>query len=285
MKRALIFFFSVCCLLSLAAQTPTQLKEWLPVVDGWTVSDKVEVFAPHNLFDRINGSAPLFIENNFREMTAFEYLNGDNYITIQAYRHASAEDAFGMYASERSPDMPFHAIGGEAQGDDTNLYFFAGHMYVKMWANGADIPGTVLTQIAAALADAIDAEASYPQLLRLFPEEGRQPHTEAYITSNYLGHTFLNGVYTTNYVLGDETFQVFVIDAQTEDGAREMLNKYFEFTRQSKEFTPGKLLIADRYNGDIPMLWKGRYVLGVFSENGNEITCADDFLDALAEKL
>lgn len=88
----LLFLLPVC---PLKAQTPDELKSWLPAVTGWTISDEVEVFNPDNLFDRINGAAPLFIENNFREMTSMEYKKGADYITIQAYRHATPEDAFG----------------------------------------------------------------------------------------------------------------------------------------------------------------------------------------------
>jgi len=101
----LLFFLLPFC--SLIAQTPDGLKSWLPPVDGWTVSGEVEVFNPDNLFDRINGAAPLFLENNFREMTSMEYKKGADYITIQAYRHATPEDAFGMYSSERSSDLEF----------------------------------------------------------------------------------------------------------------------------------------------------------------------------------
>ena len=71
----------------------------------------MEVFNPDNLFDRINGAAPLFIENNFREMTSMEYKKGSEYITIQAYRHATPEDAFGMYAAERSSDLAYLPVG------------------------------------------------------------------------------------------------------------------------------------------------------------------------------
>ena len=120
----LLFFLLSFC--SLKAQTPDELKSWLPSVDGWTISGEIEVFNPDNLFDRINGAAPLFLENNFREMTSMEYKKGTDYITIQAYRHATPEDAFGMYSSERSSDLEFLPVGGEAQGDKTNLYFFAG---------------------------------------------------------------------------------------------------------------------------------------------------------------
>jgi hypothetical protein len=104
MKRGIIFGILLFSVFKLSAQTSEQLKSWLPNVDGWELFPETEVFNPDNLFDRINGAAPLFIENNFREMTSMEYKKGDDYITIQAYRHASPEDAFGMYASERSTE-------------------------------------------------------------------------------------------------------------------------------------------------------------------------------------
>ncbi|MDR1919572.1 MAG: hypothetical protein LBQ65_08005, partial [Tannerellaceae bacterium] len=62
----------------LQAQTPEELKAWLPPVAGWTIAEEAEVFNPDNLFDRINGAAPLFLENNFREMTAVDYKKGDD---------------------------------------------------------------------------------------------------------------------------------------------------------------------------------------------------------------
>lgn len=44
-------------------------------------------------------------------MTSMEYKKGADYITIQAYRHATPEDAFGMYSSERSSDLEFLPVG------------------------------------------------------------------------------------------------------------------------------------------------------------------------------
>jgi len=267
------------------AQTPAELRSWLPQIDGWQISDKVEVFSPENLWDRINGSAPLFLENNFREMTAMEYTKGDDYITIQAYRHATPQDAFGMYASERSPDMTFFPIGAEAQGDDTNIYFFAGSMYVKIWNNSSENLAGMLQDIAKGFADRIAPNAGYPAITTKFPAEDKIGHSEAYTTSSYIGHEFLKGVYTAQYDKGGNIFQAFVIDAGNEEKAREILNKYFTFTKQSQEFAPGHLLIKDRYNGNIPALWKGQYILGIFSESGNEMADAEKFLDDLSKKL
>jgi hypothetical protein len=255
------------------AQTPADLLAALPPIAGWTVSEQGEVFGPDNLYNRINGAAPLFLENNFREMTSLEYRRGEEeYITIQVYRHATPQDAFGMYASERSSELEFFPIGGEAQGDDTNLFLFAGNVYVKMWANAQGDVAETLRAIGKGLADKVDPEADYPALLRTFPTENRVPYTETYTTSNYIGHNFLNRVYSAQYQIdGGKPFQLFVIDGEDQAGAQETLQKYMAFTRQTQEPAEGLLTITDRYNGDIPLLWQGRYLIGLFSPDGETV--------------
>jgi hypothetical protein len=280
-----IFLLSVFTVQGLKAQTPAELKAWLPEIEGWSISDKVETFDPDNLFDRINGAAPLFIENNFREMTAMEYTKGDDYITIQAYRHATPEDAFGMYSSERSTDLNYFPVGGEAQGGGSSFYFFTGNIYVKMSANSSDDLVRTLQVIADGFAKRIDADAGYPVILKAFPAEGKVPYSETYITSNYIGHDFLNKVFTAEYKEGNNKFQVFAINAETKEAAREILNKYFTFSKQSPEFQEGELTVEDRYNGDIPILWKGQYILGVYSEDGNQLSNTSTLLSKLESNL
>jgi hypothetical protein len=269
----------------LSAQTPEQLKAWMPAIAGWTLSDETEVFDPDNLYDRIDGAAPLFLENNFREMTSIEYKKGDDYITMQAYRHATPEDAFGMYASERSEEMTHFSIGGEAQGDASHLFFFAGSVYVKMWSNSSDDVGQTLQAIGKGLSGKIDPDAGYPAIAKLFPEKGKIPYSEVYITSNYIGHEFLKSAFAAKYETNSQVFQCFVVDAKSKEEAKTVLANYFTFTKQPLEFNEGALLIKDRYNGDIPVIWKGAYIVGIYNENGETIKDADALLKELSGKL
>lgn len=280
-----LFFFFSFLLRESNAQTPAELKSWLPNIEGWSISEKIEIFDAENLFDRINGSAPLFIENNFKEMTSLEYTKGDDYITIQAYRHGRPEDAFGMYASERSSGLEHFDIGGEAQGDDTGIYFFAGNMYVKIWGTSSADIKNVLHNIASGLANRIDPDAKYPEVTEAFPVKGKIPDTDSFITSNYIGHEFLKNVYTANYKLDNQSFQAFVIDAGDMEGAKSILTKYLTFTKQPIDMQEGYLTIKDRYNGEIPLYWKGRYIMGVFMEDGNSIESVTDFFEELSKKL
>lgn len=283
LKYICLLAFCVCGLTG-KAQTPEQLKAWLPSIGGWEITEEIEVFNPENLFDRINGAAPLFLENNFREMTSLEYVGGEDYITIQAYRHATPEDAFGMYSVERTPELPNYPIGGEAQGDEVSFFFFAGNIYVKMWGTSEGDLGDVLMRIAKGLADKIDPDAAYPPLVAAFPEEGKKEYSEAYITANYIGHEFLKNVYLARYEKDGKPFQLFLIDAGTPEKAKDVLAKYYAFARQEVEIREGQQVVADRYNGDVPILWQGRYLLGVFSENGDALDFAD-LLMLMAERL
>ncbi|MDR1344222.1 MAG: hypothetical protein LBJ39_02600 [Tannerellaceae bacterium] len=271
----------------LPAQTPAELKSWLPAVEGWSISGEPEVFNPDNLFDRINGAAPLFLENNFREMTSVDYKKGEDYLTIQAYRHATPEDAFGMYASERSTELTYlPGIGGEAQGDGENLFFFAGCIYVKMSSHSDTDVKEILPAIARGLASKIDPQAGYPAILKVFPSKDKKPYSETYITSSYIGHEFLKSVYTAIYEADGKTFQLFVIDARSSEGSKEALTAYLTFTGQPLDLVKeGDILVKDRYNGDIPVLWKGSHIVGIYSENGDTIANANTLLKEVSGKL
>ena len=283
MKIVNFITFLIALPVIIIAQTPDELLSWLPEVNEWEKPESKEVFNPENLFDRINGAAPLFIENEFKEMTACVYTKGDDYITIQIYRHATPEDAFGMYSSERATDFPFYKIGGEAHGDNSSLYFFAGSIYVKI-SNSAENDGTgeAMRKIAEALATKADPEAAYPEIIKSFPEENKIPYTEAYITANYIGHEFLNKAFICQYLKDGLNYQLFVIDAKTSDAAKEILTKYLTFTKQPLDFNEGELLIKDRYNGDIPILWKGKYLIGIFNDKGETIANAHIILNSIA---
>jgi len=242
----------------------------MPVIENWELSHEKEVFHAGNLYERINGAAPLFFENHFREMTSIEYTQGDNSLTIQVYRHETPQDAFGMYASERSSEMTFYSgIGGEAQGDRYGLFFFAGSLYVKMTTSDeTDEMQQALLNIATQFSQKIDPSAAYPALFSVFPKEGLIAHSQSYITKNYIGHEFLPPAYTADYEQDGRKFQVFVMNVNTNEEAQKIIQRYFRFTKQNETFSEGRILLKDRYNGDIPLLWKGKYLIGAYNENG-----------------
>ena len=51
---------------------------------------------------------------------------------MEAYRHRTPEDAFGIYSQERLPDGNFLTIGAEGYIDPHILNFVTGRYYVKI---------------------------------------------------------------------------------------------------------------------------------------------------------
>ncbi len=287
----IIILFVVLALTQLAvAQTPTELKAKLPQVTGWTIDETVEVFDPDNLFERINGAAPGYLLFDFKELTAFVYNqngNGDDqpYITIQVYRHATKEDAFGIYASERPSESNFLTIGTEGYQEGSMLNFFVDCLYVKIESpSSADGTISTIKQIAQAFGRNINPQPVFPVQLQSFPSENKIVRSELYIPTGFLGHEFLNKAFTANYQVGGKKYQLFIMDAGNAEQAKVTLTKYLQFTKQNTKLREGRLTIKDRFNGDIECQWKGRYIWGIVNDSKAPVK-VDDVLKETGKKL
>ena len=263
------------------AQTSSDLKAKLPQVMGWTIDETVEIFHSDNLYDRINGAAPGYILFNFKELSCFEYHQngtGDNqpYITIQVYHHATKEDAFGIYASERPSESNFQSFGSEGYQEGSMLNFFVDVWYVKI-ESPSSAEGTVnaIRQIALEFGRNINPQPTFPVQLQSFPAENKIPYSELYIPAGFLGHEFLTQAFTANYETSGKKYQLFIIDAGSAEQANAVLTKYFQFTKQTARFREGRLTIKDRYNGDLECQWKGRYIWGIVNDSKAPIKVED----------
>ena len=264
-----------------ATQTPAELKAKLPQLVGWTLNETVEVFDSNNLYERINGAAPGYFLFDFKELTAFEYNQngaGDNlpYITVQIYRHASAEDAFGIYASERPSETDFIKVGAEGYQEGSMLNFFIDRLYVKIESPSVDDDVVkAVGQIAQEFARNVNPQSVFPAQLKNFPAENKIKRSELYIPSGYLGHEFLTKAFTANYEVAGKKYQLFIIDAGSVEQANAMLTKYLQFTKQNLRLREGRLSIKDRYNGDIECQWKGRYIWGIVNDSNAPVKVDD----------
>ena len=288
--KTMILFAALALTQLAVAQPLSELKAKLPQITGWTIDDDVEVFDSENLYERINGAAPGYILFGFEELTVFVYNRNDNndngqYITIQIYRHATVEDAFGIYASERPTESNFLAVGAEGYQEGSMMNFFVDDLYVKMESPSTDddVAKTV-KQIALELARHINPQPEFPKQLQYLPVENRIPHSELYIPAGFLGHDFLNRAFIANYEASGKKYQLFVIDAGSVEQAKTMLTKYFQFTKQSTKFREGRLTINDRFNGDLECQWKGQHICGIVNDNHAPVK-VNDVLKKISDSM
>jgi hypothetical protein len=265
MKKISFLLFMLLTVAAMA-QSPDQLRSYLPDVKGWEVADKIETFTPENLYDRINGAADAFLSCNFAEMTQLGYnrINSDTYITIQCYRHDSPADAFCIYAGERFPDAEFLNIGSEGYREPQVLNFLSGSVYVKIETHDKSAEANeALEIIANALAKQIDAASTLPALVEKLPETNKVQRSELYVSQSFLAHKFLHSAYVAQYQEGDSEYRQFIIDAGAPDAAKQMLKDYLAFAQQDIEPKEQETItIDDRYNGRVDMVWSGQYITG-----------------------
>jgi hypothetical protein len=236
-----------------------------PEITGWTNTAEIQTFIQKTLYEYINGAADLYLASDFEELKVAEYGNEKKAsVIVEAYRHRTEEDAFGIYSQERLPEGNFLSIGAEGYIDQHVLNFVTGRYYVKINSfNTGTEDREVLQLFAKKMAEGSGERGGLPSILSVFPAEGKKSHSEKYITRNFLGYPFLHSTFTADYESAGRKFKLFLIDAIKADESRNIIQQYL---RQIKNPEPGlnegRYTLADPHHGIIDLSWKGRYIWG-----------------------
>jgi len=233
-----------------------------PAVAGWQTGPDMEKYDSDNLFEYINGAAESYLSFGFEELNVAEYRAGDASVLVEVYRHASREDAFGIYAQERPPKGPFKTVGYQGYQSGEIFCFVAADYYIKIIGNRiqSDLAG-VLERFAVIFADQIPESTKSPSILRVFPRDSLRQNSEAYVARNFLGYDFFKGAFTAAY----PGFRLFVIDAGSSNEVRKILTNYTRKLGVSPpDDTSATLKVDDPHHGMIICSWKGKYLWGGF---------------------
>jgi hypothetical protein len=236
-----------------------------PQIAGWRLSAEIQTFEPKTLYEYINGAADLYLACDFEELKVAEYGNAKKAsIIIEAYRHRTPRDAFGIYSQERLSEGNFFSIGAQGYIDKNILNFVVGSYYVKISSfNTGDEDREVLQTFAEKVEANLGGKGALPSLLAAFPGEGKKDNSEKYIARNFLGYPFFNAAFTADYELSGKKFKLFIIEGTDKNACREVIQKYLRQTKTpEKKVSEGRHTIADPHHGIVDLFWKGRYIWG-----------------------
>src|SRR4030042_118649 len=237
-----------------------------PEIAGWKQSN-IQTFDPKTLYEYINGAADLYLACDFEELKVAEYVNEKKAsVTVEAYRHRTPRDAFGIYSQERLPEGDFIRIGAQGYIGKNILNFVAGNHYVKINSfNTGDEDREVLQAHAKKLAEALGEKRGLPSILSSFPAEGKKDNTEKYIVRNFLGYPFLHSAYTADYELAGKRFKLFLIEGADRNECGKIVQAYLRQVKNpEKEGNEGRHTLADPHHGLVDLNWKGAYFWGTF---------------------
>ena len=152
------------------AQSP-DLAELFPDIAGWQKKGAAETFSPENLYQYIDGAAENFLNYDFKQLAVQNYANAQGQaLSAEIYFHGTAENAFGIYSSEKPTAGNYFELGSQGYAEGGILNFICSAYYVKL--SGFELGQNsqdVLTDLGRALASKIDTKAALPKILQAFP--------------------------------------------------------------------------------------------------------------------
>jgi len=240
--------------------------------------DPPSLYQPDTLYQYIDGGADIYLLYEFRSLLHQDFKSGDADLTADIYDMGKPEDAFGVYASERSPGYKFMPIGVEGYRSDGIVNFLQDHYYVKLSGSGPNAR-VLLDQFALTLSGRIGGSRTLPALLGKLPLENRVKHSEQYVRKDPLGHAFLAPAYVVTYAWGQKQSKVLISVANDVAGAKTRLQQLAQHFRESGECVAapdlgeGGMRAKNGFEGRVIARAQGRYVILLMEppQNGAEI--------------
>jgi hypothetical protein len=276
MTLFLIFF-------SLLLNAQAGESNFFPEVPGWKMKVDQRIYNSGDLWELIDGAADIFLSYYFEELHIAEYTNKDQIIRVELYKHRTTEDTYGIYTAERMPDYPQVSVGSQGYKSQGVLNFMAGNYYVKVMSAGViEADEKTIAMVAGKVDAKLAQPVGIPEIISLFPEEGKVYLSDNYISQNFLGYSFFNAAFSARY---DKPvgFQLFIIKL-TPGEIKKMLDQYIQMVKEDKvQQKDGLYVVNDLFNGSVFLKQKDGYLVGVLNTN-NEETAAS-FINKVIGKL
>ncbi len=242
--------------LATVAEPQRALTAMLPLTDvpaGWTVSKygskHFESFDDKNMFEKIDGRAESFTQNNVTGMAYSSYHPiGDDSNEIQVYifefDHTKPFRAQSKYNSEKPEQSEPVKVGTEGYAAAGSLLFYADPYYTQIVSTKDDkqfaaISLELAKKIAAKqVPEHTEGESPMPNkatalqdaIYALFPKGGGPPN---YAAQDVFGYSFLSDVFMADYKADTVTWQGFLRPYATEDEAKAIFEKYVDSARKN----------------------------------------------------
>jgi hypothetical protein len=189
----------------------------------WTRVGAIRRFTADNLYEVINGEAPLVISFGFRSLARAEYTREDKAgLTVDLYDMGSTDNAFALFRSHADLDAQPLDVGTEGAGDDTRVEFWQGRFYVLVAAHIADETPNI-SPAARELAGDLPPTAAWSAYLDWLPQGGRIARSEQYAPSDFLGQEFLKRAVSARYNVGSREAMVFASRCDSPSDAKRAL--------------------------------------------------------------
>lgn len=276
MKRFMILILALVLIVGCSSgekETVTGTASYLPKsfdnIGLERISD-VRTYVGNDLWEYIDGGAELYHLFGFVEVSTADYLKGETELVIDIYKFNSSDDAYGLYTQFRQTDNTILKIGVEGFVAPGTLNFVKGVYLVRVTGyDDTDEGNTLMVDAADALNKIVPGKSDLPVEMTKFPDENAIGGSGKYFAESFLGHNFLNGVFSLEYSIDGKDIMLFIGADETGQKYAEWKN-YAEKLDKLKEVPSGltfdenyAFLYEDGYYGNILAGLKNGYLVGM----------------------
>ena len=236
------------------------LASMLPLVDipaGWTVSKygtkHMETFNAENLFEKIDGRAESFTQNNVSGMAYTSYHpTGDESNEVQVYifefDHSKPFRAQSKYNSEKPEESESVKVGTEGYASAGSILFYADPYYTQIVSTSEDKKFAAFSlEMARRIAarqmpehseggEPTPSKASAMQdaIYALFPTGQNRGARTYVVAEDAFGYSFMTDVFMADFKDGSVGWQGFLRPYATVDEAKAIFEKYVSSSKAER---------------------------------------------------
>jgi hypothetical protein len=269
-----------------------------PISDGLTpagfeILSKAESYNADNLYEKIDGKAPLYLEAGFKELSTQRFAETSDpnlWMELYIYDMGNIKNAFSVYSVQRRDDCEAFPTIPFAYKTDNALYFVDGKYYIEIVGSSksgelfkatAEVAQRVKTNLV------VDLNASIAELA-FFPQENLVPGSMKLYVVNAFGFEKLTDIFTARYKLGNETVTAFLSKRTDSKDAETIAERYCSFLiengaviKNTEKTLAGKVM--DSYGTTEIVFTAGPFVAGVHEAEDQQ--AAEKMAEILINKL
>ena len=240
-----------------ASEQPNEQKanESGPSFAGLATGDllpvgNAETYDTDNLYEKIDGKAPMYQESGFVRLTTQRFVSSENSelgLELYQYDMGDSRNAFSVYSRQKRSDVedlqdvPFGLAQGGPFGYKTSnaIYISNGKYYIEMigFAESEELIGAMKGVAQKLLTQLPTDEKDKMMELSFFPPAcGEQGRAEGTIAGSWklqlrdaFGFDGLTDTYSAQYKTGEKTVAIFLSKRSNVEDARRVAKNYSDF--------------------------------------------------------
>jgi hypothetical protein len=219
-----------------AAPAPAAKGEPLEIkLDGLKPMSDTEFYNADNLFEKIDGRAPAYLNFNFQKLRCRSFSitgTSGSFVDVYEYRFDTPVNAFGIFALERDPKGGPLAFAPDGYASGMGFFFRQGPRYIQVMASDQNAKTLGLAKaIAEDRAKKLPDDDSGLDARRRLPVTGLDPASVQFVQENAQGQAFLKNVFQANYDFAGKKLPFFLMVATPADAAAAW-KSYLDFAGQ-----------------------------------------------------